>query len=279
MKYTIICIVLALSTTAYGQQPGTDPHVAILGQAQFDSTGQRLQQVVVQLQIVEVSLTKLRRLGLSMEKVTGDPNAKSQNDQTNGNAQLFSVVNDGSEAQQLLESLRKDKLMKVLAEPKLAIVSGKTAVLNLGKELSLPKPQSDGSVAIEHRHDTEVEVTPKVLGDKVRLAIHGRLTELDYGHTVCVGKEILPDIRLREFVTCAELKSGQTLAIHGPTEARVEAVSRGAPYISELPYVGAMFRTVEEQRNEIMMLILVRTKILQSPAATAFRPADGDIRR
>jgi pilus assembly protein CpaC len=253
MKYIApICVMLALSITAYGQQPG--PGI----------------QVVVHLQISEVSLTKLQRLGLSLEKLAGNPNAKSNNDPTNGDARTVGVIDDGSEAQQFLETLRKDHLVKVLADPTMVTLSGRTAVFRNGGELSVPNPQQNGSTTIEY--GTTVKVTPEVLDDKIRLAIHGRLAELDYEHTVRAGKETAPGVQVREFTTRTELKSGQTLVINGLTQVRMEAINRGVPCICEIPYLGAIFRTVEERHNEVAMLVLVRPEIVQAPA-TAAHPA------
>jgi Flp pilus assembly secretin CpaC len=245
-------------------------------QAMGDST-----QVVVKLQIGEVSLTKLRRLGLDLAKLSGEPDAKSKLDQTGGNAQqsqaiaTSSVIDDGSEAQRFLETLRKDNLVKILAEPTLMTLSGKTAVINSGSELPVPKRRPDGSMAIENHCGTEIEVTPEVFGDTIHLAILGRVSELDFGHMVRVGQQTVPGIGVREFCTRTELKSGQTLAISGLSQTRLEAISRGLPWVSEVPYVGAIFRSVKEERNEIAMLIIVRPEIAQPPAtASHFKTAN-----
>jgi pilus assembly protein CpaC len=285
-----VCTLLALSMTAYGQQPGGDSHAVGAGT-----------QVVVRLQIAEVSLTKLQRMGceparvirqsevsltklqrmgFNLTRVMCNRDAKPNIDSASFNAQWSALTKDGTKTKLILDALRKDNLAKILAEPTLMTMSGKTAVFNAGGELSVPKPQPDGSVTMEQQYGTVVSVTPEAQGDRVHLAIHGTLSELDYGNTVRVGKENLPGVHTREFVTRTELESGQTLAISGLTQVRVEAENRGVPYLSEVPYVGAVLRRIEETRNEVAMLILVRPEIVQSPT-TASRPvtAGSDIRR
>jgi Flp pilus assembly secretin CpaC len=318
-----LCMMLALSIPAYGQQPGTSPLLAMPGEPQPDPTGRRLQyllktvyeleqagnvqqaakvrrqadeerqsllrrldalqaeidlirqatnsgaQVMVHIQIFEVSISKLRRLGFDSTKLSGDSATKS-NIEAAANAQSFSVIDDGAPVQQLLETLRKDNLAKVLAEPTLVTLSGRTAVFHAGSELSIPKPQPDGSTAIEHRYGTEVELTPEALGDKVHLAFHGRLSEQDYAHTVQVGKETIPGVRVSECCTRAELKSSQTLVIRGPTQMHTETEASGPPYISSIPYVGAAFRSVKETHNELATFILVRPEIVQTPPVSAY---------
>ena len=164
-KYVLlVCTMLAPSMTAYGQQPGDDPHVATPSEQQPDPTGQRLQrlrqttyaldpaaavrqpadrerqalvdrfdvwqaeverirqvvgdgtQVVVQLQIAEVSLTNLQHSGFDLARVTGDGDAKVNTDREAFNAQWAAITKDGIKAQRLLESLRKDNLAPDLQE-------------------------------------------------------------------------------------------------------------------------------------------------------------------
>lgn len=263
MKYVLsICGMLAFSLTAYGQQAGNRDQTAV---RQTIAAGT---QIDIQLRILEVSLTKLRRLGFDLTKLPCDSDPMPNPDQPNGNAQAFSVLNDGSKACLVLDALRHDNLAKVLAEPMLATRSGKTTVFNLGEKLAVPKRLPDGSMTIEQQHATVIKVTPEVSGDKVHLAFHGRFTELDHEHSMRVGKKTVPGVRLREFTTRAELKSGQTLTIRGLTQTRVETINRGVPYVSEIPYVGAVLRRVEEERNDVAMFVLVRPEIVPSPAAT-----------
>jgi pilus assembly protein CpaC len=253
VKYVAsICVVLALSATAHGQQPPPRP------------------QVRVQLKIVEVSLTKVQHMGFDPAILSGNPDTKHNTNQASGNDRSFPGISSDTEAEKLVETLRKQNLVRVLAEPTLVAISGRTVRFVSGDKLPIPKPQKDGSMAIGYRHGTEVEVTSEVLGDKVHLAVHAQLSELDNGHSVRVGKETMPGIRERALATRAELKSGQTLVIRGLSQVRVEASVRDVSYLSSVPYVGAIFgRVVEKERNEIAMLAFVRPEILTSSATGA----------
>jgi pilus assembly protein CpaC len=248
MRYVpFVCVVLALATTAQGQQP--DPRT----------------QVLVQLRFVKVSRTKLQHMGLDLAKLTGASDAKGGTDPAIGSDRRSSVIDDGSEAQQLMDALLKDNLARVIAEPKLVLPDGKTVNYSSGAKLAIPKPQKDGSTAIGYVYGTEMEVTPAVVGDKVHLAIHAQVSERDDAHLVTVGKETVPGVQSRAFTAHTELKSGQTLVISGPPEVHMEAENRGVPYLSEIPYAGAMFHHVEQTRNEIVTVAFVRAEIVQPP--------------
>jgi Flp pilus assembly secretin CpaC len=106
------------------------------------------------------------------------------------------------------------------------------------------------------------------------------------------------------------MNSGETVVLGGTKQDRAESRQRGVPYVSELPLVGAAFRSVEETHSEVATYVLVRAEIVQrlaaasptvnvipgaavpaprpphpvrssdgAPSATAQRSPDGDIRR
>jgi len=52
------------------------------------------------------------------------------------------------------------------------------------------------------------------------------------------------------------------LALAGLVQTRVDAVERGLPFVSDIPYLGAAFRSVEEEVNEIELLIMVTPELV-----------------
>ena len=142
-------------------------------------------QVVVYIQVFEVSLTKLQRLGFDLSAFGGLPDAKPNAPRKDSGTRVV----DAAQAQRLFDALRKDNLCKVLAEPTLATISGRTATVVVGSEVPIPRPQADGTTSITYEHcGTRCSVTPEVLsGRQVRLEVHLRLAEL--GGNLRVGKE------------------------------------------------------------------------------------------
>ncbi|MBN2309332.1 MAG: hypothetical protein JXR94_10195 [Candidatus Hydrogenedentes bacterium] len=205
-------------------------------------------QVLVNVQVVELPIAKLRALGFDVQRIAGQSDSATPtltNAQVPGNTQVFSIVGDDGSA--IVQALRRDKLLRVLAEPTLVTLSGRTAVFEVG-DVPVPKPQPDGSVAVEHQGATMLRVTPEVLGNRVRLALHCRLAELDRSRMVQVGRRTVPGVRTLEFATRAELASGETLVLAGPTQVRTEEI-----------------------RDDVATYVLVRAEIVQP--ATASHPA------
>jgi pilus assembly protein CpaC len=231
-----------------------------------------VQQVLLKVKIMEVSRTKLRSVGFDFAQfsggnfitssVSGILNAVS----TNGGAAIagnstinFGIVDGNNAFFGFLDALQQNNLAKILADPTIVAVSGRPAHFNVGGELPYLVPAGLGVTSIEFKpYGTQVDFVPIVLGNgNIRLEVRPRVSEIDDTRGVNLGDTRVPGFNVREVDTAVEMKAGQTLALAGLIQTRVEAQHRGIPYLSDLPYLGAAFRKVEEKVNEIELLILV----------------------
>ena len=96
----------------------------------------------------------------------------------------------------------------------------------------------------------------------MRLSFHGRLTELDEKHSLSVGKETIPGVRVLDVSTSTEMKSGQTLIIGGMPQLRKEASAQAASNESSNSQAGAKAADGEENRDKTMVLILVQPELV-----------------
>jgi len=266
-----------------------------------------VQQVLLHVKVMEVSRTKLRQLGFDWAQVInghmivssasgllagleGVGGGMAPTAVTTGQPTfMFRVVDGNSAFFGVLEALRHDNLMKILAEPTLVTVSGRPAFFNVGGEFPILVPESLGTVSIEYKKfGTQVDFVPIVLGGgRIRLEVKPRVSEIDNTRSVSVQSINVPGLRVREVDTGVELMAGQTLAIAGLVQTRVEAQRRGIPGIMELPYIGALFRKVEETNNEVELLILVTPELVdpldpsevpcQGPGTNSRRPTDWEL--
>lgn len=239
-----------------------------------------VQQVYLHIKVMEVSRTKLRRLGVDWAKVTGDnfiisgvngmftdvggsvyPNlVRSATPSTFA----FNVgISNGFFA--VLNAMRKDNLMKIMSEPMLTTSSGQPAVLTSGGKIPVPTPQSLGTLSIEWQpYGTEAKFVPVVLGNgKIRLDVDSNVSELDATNSTTIAGTTVPGIKSRTAHTSVEMMAGQTLAIAGLVETRIEAENQGLPWVSDVPYLGVMFSQKQETRNEVELLILVTPQLAE----------------
>ncbi len=175
----------------------------------------------------------------------------------------FRIIGGGDSFYGFLEALRQDDLAKILSEPTLVTVSGRPAYFEVGGEIPYEVSQGLGAVSIEWKdYGTRVDFVPIVLGNgRLRLEVRPRVSEVDNTRS---ATSRAPAIKSREVDTGVELMAGQTLAIAGLVQTRIEAQNRGLPVVSEVPYLGALFRRVREERNEIETLVLVTPELVEA---------------
>jgi pilus assembly protein CpaC len=254
-----------------------------------------VQQVLLHVKVMEVSRTKLRNVGFDFAHISGNnflvsgvsglisaaasqtaaaTGATLPSTSAGGPSFLFNVLDGGSAFFGVLEALRQDNLMKVLAEPALVTVSGRPASFLSGGEIPILVPQSLGTVSVEYKpFGTQLDFVPIVLGNgRIRLEVRPRVSEVDYSRGVTLGSITAPAFRTRQAETGVEMQAGQTLAIAGLVQSRDEAENRGLPCVSEVPYVGALFRRVHHQRNEVELLILVTPELVDAMDADEVPP-------
>ena len=241
-----------------------------------------VQQVLLHVRVMEVSRTKLRRMGFDWALFSGN-DAVIQNAagliadytilpgmnevvSTRGESLVGTVVDGGNAFFGFLETLRQYDLVKVLAEPTIITVSGRPASFSSGGEFPILVPQSLGTVSVEYRQfGTRIDFVPIVLGNgRVRLEVRPQVSEIDPARSVTINNTTVPGLRTRWADTAVEMNAGQTLALAGLIQTQVEAQNKGLPFLADLPWVGALFRRVQEQTNEIELLILVTPEFVSA---------------
>ncbi len=237
-----------------------------------------VQQILLKTKVMEVSRTKLRSAGFDwsflnnevsvIQSVSGliaGGTTTGSWAATGSDTVRFGIVGNGAFSG-FIEALRQNDLIKVLAEPQLTTVSGRPASFNSGGEFPIIVPQSLGTVSIEYRrYGTQVDVVPIVLGNgNLRLEVRPQVSELDPSTSVVMAGVSVPGLRTRWVDTAVEMKAGQTLALAGLLQRRVEAQNRGLPWLSDLPWFGAPFRHVQEKVNEVELLILVTPEFVEA---------------
>lgn len=226
--------------------------------------------IQLETQIMEISRTKLRELGIDWAFANGDDaiastvggivSAAGTNFAGTG-SQTFSVgvVENSSSFFTAVRALRRNNLVKVLASPTLTAVDGRPASFNAGGEIPIIVPAGLGQVAIQFREfGTRLDYVAKVRGGgRIWLEVRPYVSEIDPSRSVSINGISVPGLRSRFLETGVELGAGQTLALAGLLQVKSETINTGLPFLSDMPWVGTLFRTTREEQNEIELLITV----------------------
>ena len=179
---------------------------------------------------------------------------------------------DSLDMNAVIDALEEDGLVTVLVEPNLTARSGETASFLSGGEFPIPVSQTLNAIIIEFkRFGVALDFTPTVLdGGRIALKVRPEVSELNDAASVEINGIRVPGLSVRRAETTVELASGQSFAIAGLLRANASNSVRAVPLLSQIPVLGALFRSTRFQRQETELVIIV-TPYLVEPAAS---PAD-----
>lgn len=242
-----------------------------------------VQQVLLHTKIMEVSRTKLRSFGIdwglrnagSIDGIVSGPVALVDTPLSPLTGPITAAANQANTRmafragsynfESLIKALRQNDLIKVLAEPTVVATHGRPSRFIVGGRVPYLVPSPQGVTVAYEEFGTSVDFLPFVVGPgRVRLEVRPEVSEPDQSIGLTLQGTQVPGFRSRYVETAVELQAGQTFAIAGLLQTRVEAQTRAVPLLGELPYFGTLFRSVEENRNEIELLILVTPELVDA---------------
>ena len=102
--------------------------------------------------------------------------------------------------------------------------------------------------------------------DVIRLEVRPEVSSIDrsLGTTLVLGGEPTPGINTRRVHTTVQMREGETLALAGLLQVKLEANTSRVPGLGDLPYIGPLFSNTSHRKEEKELLVLV-TPFLVSP--------------
>jgi pilus assembly protein CpaC len=165
----------------------------------------------------------------------------------------------GLDVNGVIDALARDNLITVLAEPNLTAQSGEVASFLAGGEFPIPVAQRDNQISIEFKQfGVSLAFVPTVLSaERISLRVRPEVSELSETGAITVNSLRIPALAVRRAETTVELGSGQSFAIAGLFQDATRLGGSGLPYLSEVPVLGALFRSDRFRRNETELVIII----------------------
>jgi len=261
-----------------------------------------VQQVMLDVRVAEISRSVLDRMGINAVVLSKSGNFGVS--QINSLASVSNLVRSftGTAFDQAISSnitalagfkaggllwtmffdlLKQQNLGRVLAEPNLVTTSGQEANFLAGGEFPVPVPQSGvgggSTITIEwKKFGVGLNFTPTVLDDgKISMRVNPEVSELDPATGVIIQSFVVPGLKVRRLSTQIEVKDGQTFAISGLLQDEYRTVINKFPVLGDIPVLGALFRSINYQKNETELVVLVVPHLVKPMTAGAVRlPTD-----
>lgn len=228
------------------------------------------QIVAIEVQVYEVSRTKLRNLGIdwsvlgsSVDVVSGFAdliNTFSSQPASQQNLR-FGVINSSNDFNLFINALEKKNIAKLMAQPTLVAQHGRPAEFLSGGEYPVPVQAGLGTTSIEFKpFGTKLDFVPMIMGEGfLTLEVRAEVSEIARDIATETG---IPGLRVRRVNTAVPMRSGQTLALAGDYNEKSEGENKGAPWLSNQSGWGAFFRNTRNQKTETELVFLITPRFI-----------------
>jgi pilus assembly protein CpaC len=188
----------------------------------------------------------------------------------------------------ILTALRKNNLVKILAEPNLVALNGHQANFLAGGEFPVPSFSGVGAGAVGgggtsstqfKQFGVRLSFLPIILDNEtVRLTVDPEVSSVDFSiaTTLVPGGSPVPGLAVRNSHTTVELKQGETLAIAGLMQLEIDGATQKIPGLGDLPYIGAFFSNTTSNRVEKELIVLITPYIVEPMKPDQVPPSPGD---
>jgi len=173
----------------------------------------------------------------------------------------------------IIEALQSKSLLQILAEPNLIAVNGKEASFLAGGQFPFPIVQpGQGFTAVTisfKEFGVKLNFLPVIMPNgNIHLKVTPEVSTLDFTNALQISGFTVPALSTRKAETEFELQDGQSFVIAGLIDNRVTDVADKMPGLGDIPILGYLFRSKNQQRSKSELMVLCTVHRV-SPTQTA----------
>lgn len=248
------------------------------------------QQVMLEVQIAEVSKTLLDKLGAEIglaRTISGLGYSLGSSFLANGGA-ILQALKVGKTLVRV-DGQKDDGLVRLLAEPNIMAISGQRASFLSGGKIFIPVAYNNNALSgiptitlEEKEFGVGVKFTPTVLnGSRINLKLVSEVSELSQTGNPFTSVNgvtaVLPSFTVRRADTTVELNDGQSLVVAGLIKNDVTETVKRFPGLGEIPVLGALFRSTEFQTGQTELLFVITPRLVKPLAEPPRLPTDNHV--
>ena len=245
-------------------------------------------QVMIQAHIAEVSLSDSFAYGVDWSYLLNNtigsdvrPMKFTQRLTPTPPSEIFQINITNNKVSALLDAMKEQGQLNVLSSPKISTLNNQKAVIKLTtKEVSwiqntiIPTQGSQVVYTIPQVDEVGIflDVTPQI-NEKgtVTMQIHPSISEKSKTSLSPDGKSSKPIIDVREVDSMIEVKNNQTVVIAGLIVDKIIETKRSVPLLGDIPYLGALFSFVSQEKKKTELVILITPFILNDKTIAEIR--------
>jgi pilus assembly protein CpaC len=259
-------------------------------------------QVMLKVTVAEMSRQIVKQLGVdlssslssgttSVSLTNSNPFTAYGKNLVSGNS--VSATIGGTTA--TLRAMESAGVMRTLAEPTLTAISGESATFISGGEFPVPAGYScDPTTHVcttqisYKKFGLSLNFSPVVLSEgRISLHLLTEVSELSNENSITLSQAVsstttnsltVPSIKTRRAESTLEIPSGGSMVIAGLIQEQTKRAVNGIPGLTQLPVLGALFRSQDFVNNETELMVLVTPYIVRAVNSKELsRPDDGFI--
>ena len=240
-------------------------------------------QVMLKVTVAEMDRNVIKQLGINLNGSAGFGSAVVNFNTSNPfpiNGTPSSSVSPGFKGiTATIQAMEQVGIVRTLAEPTLAAISGESAHFLVGGSFPYPVPASLGQPpAIQFQsYGVALNFTPVVLSEgRISLHVATEVSQLDPTTSVTIAGTTVPGLTVRRADTTVEIPSGGTLAMAGMLQEQTKQDITGLPGLMQLPILGTLFKSNDYLNSQTELVALVTPYIVRAVAQKDLsRPDDG----
>ena len=164
-----------------------------------------------------------------------------------------------------LSALEAEGRGEIVSTPRVITANQSEATIKQGVEIPYQQSASSGATTIQFKEAVlELVVTPQITPDN-NIIMDLRVSKDNVGEIISTGGSggTVPSIDTRSVETQVLVADGQTVVLGGIYETERRETIKKVPFLGDIPFVGAMFRSKTRTDNKAELLIFVTPRILE----------------
>lgn len=254
-------------------------------------------QVMVEATIAEIKLADRYQAGIDWSLIASDAssgvNILTDFRGSNLATSPFSSVtlNDtisGDQVSLTLRALEQFGDVQVLSSPKVMAINNQPAILKVVDNIVYFEMDVDTSISDSQSlttFETEIKTVPvgfvmsvtpyinehDVVTLNIRPTISRVIDSVEDPNPAFKNADVVsqvPVIQVREIESILTINSGDTAVIGGLMQDTVNDKSQGVPFLSSIPFIGALFRYEDDYREKSELVIFIRPIVINHASLT-----------
>jgi type IV pilus assembly protein PilQ len=167
-----------------------------------------------------------------------------------------------------LTALEAEGRGEIVSTPRVITANQKEAKIEQGVEIPYQQSASSGATTIQFKKAVlSLTVTPQITPDN-NIIMDLQVHKDSVGEIISTGGlgGTVPSIDTRAVQTQVLVADGQTVVLGGIYETERRESIKKVPYLGDIPFLGAMFRSKQRVDNKAELLIFVTPRILEEGA-------------